>query len=77
MSRARLVLYYFIMVSRRNYVESLRALWFFLRKEERTSMLSDKKINAQRGRCNGNDFDRSQPGDLILESLKEDGQATA
>ena len=33
----------------------------------------DKKINAERGRSNGDDFDRSQPGDLILESLKEEG----
>ena len=41
-SRARLVLYFFIIVSRRNNVESLRALWLFLRKEERTGMLSDK-----------------------------------
>ena len=59
-------------------MESLRALWLFLRKEERTGMLSVmQRRSMRRGRRNGDEFDSSQPGDLILESLKEDGQAAA
>ena len=64
------------MVSRRNNAESLRALWIFLGKEEITGMLSDKM--QQRSMQRKEDaVEMSQPGDLILESLKEAGQASA
>ena len=76
MSRARLVLYFFNMVSRRNNAESLRAIWLFLRKEERTGMLSDKMQRRSMQRKE-DAVEMNQPGDLILESLMEDWQASA
>ena len=62
-SRARMVLLFFTMVSRK----SLQALWFFLRKEESTGMLSGMRRGEDEMELS---FDCGPPGDLILLSRK-------